>query len=38
MAAVFDIDADVLLKRILTNLEAEQLFNLFHENKLEEVC
>ena len=38
IAEVFDMDADDLLEKILTNPEAEQLFNLFFENKLKEAC
>ena len=38
IAEVFDIDADDLLKRILTNPEAEQLLNLFFEDRLKEAC
>jgi hypothetical protein len=36
IALVLDIDADDFLKRVLTNPEAEQLLNLFQENKLKE--
>ena len=36
IAEVFDMDADNLLEKILTNPQAEQLFNLFFENKLKE--
>jgi len=38
IAQVLDVDADDLLERILTNPEAEQLLNLFMENKLKEAC
>jgi len=36
IAEILVIDADDLLKRILTNPEAEHLFNLFSENRLKE--
>ena len=38
IAEVFDMDADDLLERILTNQEAEKLFSLFFESKLKEAC
>jgi hypothetical protein len=38
IAETFDIDADDLLKRILTNPDAEQLLNLFLENNQKEAC
>ena len=38
IAEVFDIDADDLLKRILTNPEAEQLLNRLFEDRLKEAC
>lgn len=34
IATIFDIDADDLLKQIMTEPEAEQLLNLFMENRL----
>jgi len=36
IAEAFDIDADDLLERILTDPKAEQLLNMFTENKLKE--
>ena len=36
IAEILVIDSDELLKRILTNPEAEHLFNLFSENRLKE--
>jgi len=36
IAEILVIDLDELLKRILTNPEAEHLFNLFSENRLKE--
>ena len=38
IAEVFDMDADDLLKKILTNPDAERLFNIFSENSLKEAC
>jgi hypothetical protein len=38
VATILDIDADDLLERILANPEAEQLLNLFYENKRKEAC
>jgi len=38
VAGVLDVDADDLLKRIMTNHEAEQLFYQFTENRLKEAC
>jgi hypothetical protein len=35
---VLDIDADDLLRRILTNPQAEQLIDLFFEDRLKEAC
>jgi len=36
IAEVFDVDADDLLKRVLISPEAEQLLNMFFENRLKE--
>jgi len=36
IAEIFDIDADDLFRKILTNPHAEQLFNLFSEKRLKE--
>jgi hypothetical protein len=38
IAEVFDIDADDLLQRVLINSEAEQLLNLFFEERLKTAC
>jgi hypothetical protein len=38
IADVFDVDADDLLKRVMTNPNAEQLLNFFFENRLKEAC
>jgi hypothetical protein len=38
IAEILVIDAEDLLKRILTNPEVENLCNLFSENRLKEAC
>jgi hypothetical protein len=38
IAEMLDVDADYLLKMVMTNPDAEKLLNLFFENKLKEAC